>query len=228
MRARDPARTQTRLLEAAATEFAAHGYAGARVARIARRARANQRMVYHYFGSKEGLYEAMFLRLEEDIMRRLGPVVERLEQEPLQGLGDGVRRYFDLVREHPHFSRLALAEALARKRHLGYELTDRDPGFQMMGRLQPLIERGRAEGVLTDRVDVLLALAFALTLCIIYPLLADRLGNFYDAAKMAAPDRDAFTREQLVNLFLYGIAGPKAKPWGGRPAGRRPPHDPSQ
>lgn len=56
---RDPERTQRRILEAALHEFAGRGFAGARVAAIARRAGSNKRMLYHYFGDKAGLFRAV-------------------------------------------------------------------------------------------------------------------------------------------------------------------------
>ncbi len=55
---RDPVRTRQRILRAAQHEFVANGFAGARVDAIARAARVNKRMLYHYFGDKEGLYRA--------------------------------------------------------------------------------------------------------------------------------------------------------------------------
>ena len=56
---RDPERTQRRILKAALNEFSAHGYAGARVDTIARRAGTNKRMLYHYFRNKKGLLRAV-------------------------------------------------------------------------------------------------------------------------------------------------------------------------
>jgi TetR/AcrR family transcriptional regulator len=56
---RDPERTASRILAAALAEFAAHGFAGARVDAIARRAGSNKRMLYHYFKDKEGLFRAV-------------------------------------------------------------------------------------------------------------------------------------------------------------------------
>src|SRR5881394_4483275 len=53
---RDPDRTRERILEAASAEFAAKGFAGARVDAIASSASINKRMLYHYFGDKEGLF----------------------------------------------------------------------------------------------------------------------------------------------------------------------------
>jgi TetR/AcrR family transcriptional regulator len=55
---RDPVRTRERILRAARREFVAKGFAGARVDAIARAAAVNKRMLYHYFGDKEGLYRA--------------------------------------------------------------------------------------------------------------------------------------------------------------------------
>jgi len=56
---RDPDGTRARILAAALAEFAAHGFAGARVDAIARRAKGNKRMLYHYFGNKEALFSAV-------------------------------------------------------------------------------------------------------------------------------------------------------------------------
>ena len=59
---RNPGRTRARILSAALQEFAANGFAGARVDAIARRAAINKRMLYHYFGDKEGLFRAVLRR----------------------------------------------------------------------------------------------------------------------------------------------------------------------
>src|SRR5437016_8408421 len=59
---RNPQQTQQRILEAALQEFAAKGFAGARVDVIARRATINKRMLYHYFGDKQGLFQAVLRR----------------------------------------------------------------------------------------------------------------------------------------------------------------------
>src|SRR4051812_3839303 len=60
---RDPDRTREAILRAAQDEFAAKGLFGGRVNMIAREAGANKRMIYHYFGSKEGLYLAALERV---------------------------------------------------------------------------------------------------------------------------------------------------------------------
>ena len=59
---RNPGRSRERILSAALREFAAKGFAGARVDAIARRASINKRMLYHYFGDKEDLFKAVLRR----------------------------------------------------------------------------------------------------------------------------------------------------------------------
>ncbi|MGN9785943.1 TetR/AcrR family transcriptional regulator [Nonomuraea sp. ZG12] len=59
---RDPERTKARIVQAALEEFAAKGFAGARVGEIAARAGVNKQLISYYFGGKEGLYQAINTR----------------------------------------------------------------------------------------------------------------------------------------------------------------------
>ena len=68
-------RTREKILAAALTEFAAHGFAGARVDAIARRARVNKRMLYYCFGAKQNLYR-------EILRRKIAERSEWLESTP--------------------------------------------------------------------------------------------------------------------------------------------------
>lgn len=64
-RQRDPERTKARIIEAATEEFSAKGYAGARVADIAKKAGVNQQLIAYYFNGKEGLYQELGRRWRE-------------------------------------------------------------------------------------------------------------------------------------------------------------------
>jgi TetR/AcrR family transcriptional regulator len=54
---RDAARTRRRILDAARREFAARGLAGARIEDIAKRAKLQKQLIYHYFDTKEALFD---------------------------------------------------------------------------------------------------------------------------------------------------------------------------
>jgi AcrR family transcriptional regulator len=96
---RDAEATRQRLLDAAAEEFAARGIAGARVDRIAQAARSNKAQIYHYFGSKDALFEAVFDRIVEATLRET-PI------DPTD-LPEYAGRLFDRYQRHPEVQRLA-------------------------------------------------------------------------------------------------------------------------
>ncbi len=83
-RQRDPERTRKLILDAAVAEFAAHGFAGARIGAIAARAGVNQQLISYYFDGKEGLYRA----ISDGWRQRQGELVE-----PGTPLSEQVRRY---------------------------------------------------------------------------------------------------------------------------------------
>lgn len=64
-RRRDPERARQRLLDAAAVEFGAKGFGGARVRDIAARAGLNMQLISYYFGGKAGLYAELQRRWDE-------------------------------------------------------------------------------------------------------------------------------------------------------------------
>src|SRR6218665_602297 len=68
-RPRDAERTKAEILKAAREEFCEQGFNGARVDAIAARAKANKRLLYHYFGNKEALYSAVLLDAYQEIRR---------------------------------------------------------------------------------------------------------------------------------------------------------------
>jgi AcrR family transcriptional regulator len=102
---RDPVRTKQRILSAAKREFAAKGFAGARVASIATRARVNKRMLYHYFGDKRGLYRAVI----DDQVERHGRLTGENPPDPL----DAIPYWYREVVADLEWTRLLAWEALA-------------------------------------------------------------------------------------------------------------------
>src|SRR5512142_3331904 len=72
--ARPPRVSPDRILAAAAAEFAARGFAGARVDRIARVARVNKAMLYYHFGNKKKLYRTLLRRMFAGAAERLAAI----------------------------------------------------------------------------------------------------------------------------------------------------------
>jgi len=67
---RDAARTRKRIVQAARQEFAARGFAGARIDAIARRAKVKKQLLYHYYASRAALFDEIVqqaIELREDL-----------------------------------------------------------------------------------------------------------------------------------------------------------------
>jgi AcrR family transcriptional regulator len=110
---RDAAATRRRLLDAATAEFAAVGIAGARVDRIAAAARSNKAQIYHYFGSKDALFDAVF----EDVASVIADAVP-IDAE---NLPEYAGRLHDSYRAQPWVQRLATWYRLERGRDSALE-----------------------------------------------------------------------------------------------------------
>ena len=102
---RDAAATRERVLRAALAEFCEKGFGGARTAGIAARAKCNIRMLYHYFGNKEGIYLAALehvyaeLRAEEEKL-------DLLHLGPTEGMATLVEFTFDHMLSHQEFIKM--------------------------------------------------------------------------------------------------------------------------
>ena len=113
-----PARVSPdRILAAAAVEFAARGYAGARVDRIARRARVNKAMLYYHFRSKQGLYRALLHRVFTQAGERLRAVADT-DASPGEKLDRAIAAVAAFVQEHDFFPAIMLREVAEGGVHL--------------------------------------------------------------------------------------------------------------
>src|SRR5437762_9347060 len=74
--------TRETILDAAEETFAKSGYAGTSLREIANKADVNQALLHHYFGSKDGLFKAIFLRRGQELGRERLELLDLLEQRP--------------------------------------------------------------------------------------------------------------------------------------------------
>lgn len=153
-RPRNAADTQQKILAAARVEFARHGFAGARMDRIIKRAGTNPRMIYHYFGSKEGLYVTVLEEALGDLRREeLKIDVEHLA--PLEGL----MQLFDFMGSHfesnAHLVRLLTNENIERARYLKNSKRVQRTASPVLNNIAALLARGAADGTLRSGLDPL-------------------------------------------------------------------------
>ncbi len=142
----DPERTRQAILAAARDEFAAHGLSGARVDAIAARTNTVKRMIYYYFGSKEGLYLAVLEAAYADIRRvEQGLGLDRLP--PLEAIRRLIESTFDYEEAHPEFIRLVSIENIHNGKHIAASQTIQAVNSPVIATLAEVLDRGKRDGV---------------------------------------------------------------------------------
>lgn len=141
------------LLEAAANEFARAGYEGARIEAVATAAGCNRALVYHYFGDKAGLFEAVLGEAADYRSRQMS-------QQPTT-LAEGLIYWFGQNLAEPRRIRLIMQEALAERPDA--EPTERRKEY--LDRQLAVVRAFQARGLLRDDMDPrhLLTMFLALT-----------------------------------------------------------------
>jgi AcrR family transcriptional regulator len=149
---RDPQATQKRILAAAKHEFAKYGLGGARVDRIATRAKSNKRMLYHYFGNKESL----FRRTLEDAYAnfRAAEAALNIEQDdPVTAMRRLVAFTWNYYLDNPELITLVNSENLHKARHIKGSKAMDVLNRPFVARMELLLQRGAAAGVFRKKLD---------------------------------------------------------------------------
>ena len=142
---RDAEVSRARVWDAAATEFAARGFDGAKVDRIAAAAGVNKAMIYYHFASKAGLYNAIlrdtFSAIEEAVrgVREAGgsPEIQiRAYVAAIAGIAD----------RRPFFPSIWLREVAEGGRHLDPSIAQHFRGVLAM--LGGILHEGAAAGAM--------------------------------------------------------------------------------
>lgn len=148
----DPEAVKADILRVARTEFARSGLSGGRIDEIAARTRTSKRMIYYYFGDKEGLYRKV---LESEYRA----VRDRESRLDLDGLSpeDALARLtaftFDHHRDNPEFVRLVMIENIHEGRHLQASEEIRGLNAPAIESLHEICRRGRESGVFRQDLD---------------------------------------------------------------------------
>lgn len=151
---RNAAATAERILQAAILEFAEHGYMGARIDGIAKRAGANMRMLYHYYGNKEDLY----LKVLEHVfaaMRLKEQTLNLSDLEPLAAMQRLFDFTFDHFGSHPLYVRILSGENLAGARHLHRSSVVPALSSPLLQAIEEVLKRGEAQQVFRPGLDPL-------------------------------------------------------------------------
>jgi AcrR family transcriptional regulator len=182
---RDADRTRDKILRAAIDEFATYGYSGARVERIRQRARANTRMIYHYFGDKSRLYIAVLEHAIGDL-RQEELRLEVDQVDPLEGLLELFEFVDHHFATHPELITLLSGENLLRGRFLRNTAKPPIISSPLMPLIEELLRRGEREGLIRAGVEPLHLYVAMVALCYFHRSNAHTL-SFLFRTELGAP-----------------------------------------
>ncbi len=154
LRKNDPEKTREDILTVATEEFSAFGLSGGRVDAIAEKTRTSKRMIYYYFGSKEGLYLAVLEKAYRKI-RSLEADLELSGMPPAEALRTLISTTFDHDERNPDFVRLVSIENIHHASHMQRSTEIRDVNVSIIRTMTDILERGRADGTFRRDVDAI-------------------------------------------------------------------------
>jgi AcrR family transcriptional regulator len=201
---RDPDRTRRDLIDAAIAEFSEKGFSGGRVDDIAARTRTTKRMIYYYFGSKEGLYAAVLAEMYGGI-RDAESALPLARLPPALALQRLVETTFDHHAAHPEFVRLVSVENIHDARHVAASPEIITRNAAVIGTLRDLIARGEHEGAFRPGLDALDLHMLISGFCF------HRVSNRHTLTAifgrdLLAPDTIAAHRRMIVEAVLRYVA----------------------
>lgn len=153
-RTQNPEGTRQNILEVAAQEFALNGLSGARIDEIAAKTRSSKRMIYYYFGDKEGLYVSAL----ENAYRQVREGEAGLDVDGLPPI-DALRRLveftFDHHHQHEEFIRMVMIENIHHGQYLEHSGAIRDLNITAIANIEAIYAKGVSAGVFRPGLDPL-------------------------------------------------------------------------
>lgn len=144
--------TKDRILAAATKEFASHGFGGGRVERIVKAAGVTLRMVYHYFGDKDGLYLAVMESVYRRVREREG-LLQLDDRAPEDAMRILVDFTFDHFLRHPEFVALLTSENMRDAQTIRKSKVVPELAVPIMEVIDKLLKRGIREGTFRKGLD---------------------------------------------------------------------------
>ena len=148
----DPEGVRKNILAVARAEFARNGLSGARIDDIAAKTNTSKRMIYYYFGDKEGLY----LRALESAYSEVRTGEAKLDLEglsPPDALARLVEFTFDHHHEHEDFIRMVMIENIHHGQYLEQSKVIRELNVTAIDYIARIYARGVADGVFRPGLD---------------------------------------------------------------------------
>lgn len=191
-----------RIIAAAREEFSRRGFDGARVDQIARKAGVNKQLLFYYFHSKRGLFNAVLAKGASQLEQALTalPLAPgspgSADPHPLDRIKTALATQFDYLAEHPELVALLTQAGRSEAR----------PFAPAIKRLVVLLAEGQGRGLVRDDLDPHLAAAQALVLMVAYLGLESLIAVSAPPLGADEPALRERWKDAAVRLVLEGVA----------------------
>ena len=199
-RVNDPEGTRRNIVEVATKEFANKGFSGARVDEIAARTKTSKRMIYYYFGGKEGLYIAVLEQSYLDI-RSIEATLDLAHKPPEEALRKLVAFTFDYQNAHPEFIRLVMNENILNGIYVARSKTIQLLNVAVIDALRELLVRGQRDGAFRRDVDPIDLHMSISALCVFNVANRPTFSTIFKR-DMSSPKALGTRRAQIVDTIL--------------------------
>lgn len=199
-RTNDPEGNRRNILEVATEEFAEKAFSGARVDEIAARTKTSKRMIYYYFGGKEGLYIAVLEEAYRKI-RSIEGTLDLASQPPEQALRMLVGFTFDYQNAHPEFIRLVMNENILHGAYVARSKEIRRLNRTVIDAVGELLARGQRERLFRRHLDAIDLHMSISALCFFNVANRATFSTIFGHA-MSSRQALAARRAQVIDLIL--------------------------
>ena len=205
--ARQPVDAVERILVAAESLFAEHGFDAVSMSAIGEAAGVSKANVFHHFTSKNELYVAVLrnackaaVQHLDDLSRNEAPLTERLPQF--------ARAHLENLLEHGQVARLMLRELLSDNPRQGQELAEKVYG-EKFSRFVAILRAGQQAGELRADIDPAMVATMLIGANVFFFESRDVLRHFPDVTFTQDTKRYS---TMLADILLHGILPPHAVP----------------
>jgi AcrR family transcriptional regulator len=202
--------TRAKILQAALGEFSEHGLPAASTDDIAERCGVNKRMIYYYFGSKEGLYLAALESVLENLVAREKEIeIEHLE--PPAAIEAMINLKIDYYLENPYFTSFLSMENFYKARHLRKSKKLKMFRAPLTDVITRILERGQRSGHFRQDVEPVDFYVSMCALCIMYFSNQHTFGVIF-GREMMTPANVERRRRAVIDFVLSYLQTPDAMP----------------
>lgn len=200
----DPEAVRNDILRVAISLFATNGLSGTRVEEIAARTKTSKRMIYYYFGDKEGLYAQCLETVYAEI-RHGETSLDLADLAPKDALARLVAFTYDHHRSHPDFIRMVMIENIHHADYLKTSDIIRAVNRPVIEQLSQLIERGTQSGAFRAGLDATELHWHISALSFFNVSNRETFAALYGEG-LFSEDAQATLREQVVEMILRFVS----------------------